>query len=107
MNRILNKIILNFTIILLISSCHTLEHQKIFLDAKKRNDNQYKKIVNLEEKVSKTKINDIYKENPSKKIEMAPIKIPENIINGYPNNGFLENVGSTSETIPIAGKIKI
>ncbi len=77
MNRILNKIILNFTIILLISSCHTLEHQKIFLDIKKRNDNQYKKIVNLEEKISKTKINDIYKENPSKKIEMAPIKIPE------------------------------
>ena len=38
---------------------------------------------------------------------MNPIKIPENIINGYPNNGFLENVGSTSETIPIAGKIKI
>ena len=73
----LNKIILNFAIILLISSCHTFEHQNIFLDTNKRNENQNKKITNLEEKVSETKIDDLDEKKPSNKIEMAPIKVPE------------------------------
>ena len=36
-----------------------------------------------------------------------PITIPEKITNGAPNSGLRENVGSTSETIPIAGRIRM
>ena len=73
----LNKIILNFAVILFLSSCHTFEHQNIFLDTKKRDERQNKEIDNLKEKSTKTIINDIDKEKPSNKIEMAPIKIPK------------------------------
>ena len=55
----LNKIILNFALILFLSSCHTFEHQNIFLDTKKRDETQYKEIDNLKEKNTKTKIKEI------------------------------------------------
>ena len=71
----LNKIILNFAMILFLGSCHTIEHRNIFLDTKKGNENQ--KIDDLEEKNTKTNIDDIDKERHSNKIEMAPIKVPE------------------------------
>ena len=73
----LNKIILNFSLILFLSSCHTLEHQNISLDTKKRDERQNKKIDNLEEKNTKTKIYDIDKDKSSNKIEMAPINLPK------------------------------
>ena len=73
----LNKIILNFTLILFLCSCHTFEHQNIFLDTKKRVERQNKEIDNLEEKSTKTKIDNIDKDKSSNKIEMAPINIPK------------------------------
>ena len=33
-----------------------------------------------------------------------PMRMPEYTITGYPNSGFRENVGSTSETSPNAGQ---
>ena len=73
----LNKIILNFALILFLSSCHTFEHQNIFLDTKKRDEIQNKEIDNLKEKSTKTKIDDINKNKPSNEIEMAPINVPK------------------------------
>ena len=73
----LNKIILYFVIIFFLSSCHTLEHQNIFLETKKGNEVQYKEIDDLKEKSTKTKIDDIDKNRPSNEIEMAPINIPK------------------------------
>ena len=73
----LNKIILNFALILFLSSCHTFEHQNIFLDTKKRDEIQYKEIDDLKEKSTKTKIDDIDKNKPSNEIEMAPINMPK------------------------------
>ena len=73
----LNKIILNFALILFLSSCHTFEHQNIFLDTKKRDEIQYEGIDNLKEKSKKTKIDDIDKNEPSNEIEMAPINTPK------------------------------
>ena len=35
------------------------------------------------------------------------MEIPENMTNGYPNRGFRENVGMISETIPMAGRIRM
>ena len=32
---------------------------------------------------------------------------PENTIAAYPNSGFRENTGSTSETMPKAGRIRM
>ena len=73
----LNKIILNFALILFLSSCHTFEHQNIYLDTKKRDEIQYEGIDNLKEKSKKTKIDDIDKNKPSNEIEMAPINMPK------------------------------
>ena len=73
----LNKIILNFAVILLLSSCHTFEHQNIFLDTNKRDKRQNKELDNLKEKSTKTKIIDINKNRPSNEIEMAPINVPK------------------------------
>ncbi|MNC96245.1 hypothetical protein D3C83_135680 [compost metagenome] len=36
-----------------------------------------------------------------------PIKMPEYAITGYPNSGFLELVGRTSDTSPNAGRIRM
>ena len=77
MNSNLNKIILNFAVILFISSCHTLEHQYIFLDNTKRDEIKNKEVDKLEEKNTKAKIDKIYKDKPSNKVEMAPIKVPK------------------------------
>ena len=38
---------------------------------------------------------------------MKPISTPEYTTTVYPNNGFRENVGSTSEMIPIAGRMRM
>ncbi len=73
----LNKIILNFALILFFSSCHTFEHQNIFFDAKKKDTRQNKKIDNLEEKITKTKIIAIDEIKPSNESEMAPINVPK------------------------------
>ena len=73
----LNNIILNFTIIVFLGSCHTLEHQNIFLDNKKINENQKKKIDILEEKNTNANIDNINKKKHANKNEMAPIKVPE------------------------------
>ena len=72
----LNKIILNFALILFLSSCHTLEHQNIFLDTKKRDEMQYKQIDNLKEKSTKAKIEESEKKS-SNEIKMAPINMPK------------------------------
>ena len=73
----LNKIILNFAMFLFLSSCHTLEHQNFFLDTKNRIEFHNKKLINLEEKDTKTKINNINIMVPSNRIEMAPIMVPK------------------------------
>ena len=36
-----------------------------------------------------------------------PIRMPEYTITGYPNSGFRENVGSTSDTSPNAGRMRM
>ena len=38
---------------------------------------------------------------------IIPITMPENTTTGYPKSGFLENVGKISDTIPMAGRIKM
>src|SRR3990170_1609038 len=38
---------------------------------------------------------------------MNAMAMPEMTTNGYPNSGFRENVGSTSETIPVAGRMRM
>ena len=38
---------------------------------------------------------------------MNPITTPEYTMTVYPNSGLRENVGSTSDTIPIAGRIRM
>ena len=70
----LNKIILYFVTIFFLSSCHTLEHQNIFLDTVKKNQKQ--EIINIENKVKKTKSSKIENKKTSNKDEMAPIKVP-------------------------------
>ena len=72
----LNKIILNFALFLFLSSCHTFEHQNVFLDTKKRDEIQYKEIDDLKEKSTKTKIDEIDRNKSSNEIEMAPINMP-------------------------------
>ena len=70
----LNKIIFNFVTFLSFSSCHTFEHQNIFLDTRNINENKIERVYKIEEKNTKTKVD---KEKPSNIIEMAPIKTPE------------------------------
>ena len=73
----LNNIILNFVIILFLGSCHTIEHQNILLDTKKRNENHDKKIENSEKKDTEIKIRDFDENKPLNSVEMAPIKVPQ------------------------------
>ena len=63
------KIIFSFCIVVFISSCHTFEHQNIFLKNIKKNLNQ--EFLNIENKNSKI-IDDKTKIN-----EMAPIDLPK------------------------------
>ena len=75
MKKVLNKIILKLCILILTTSCHTFEHQNIFIetaqkelnssivDNQKSNDNDLKKITNIKKKMT---------ESP-----MAPISVPE------------------------------
>ena len=71
----LNKIILYFVTIFFLSSCHTLEHQNIFLETVKKNQKQ--EIFNIEEKDTQTKSKKIENKKSSNKDEMAPIKMPD------------------------------
>ena len=70
----LNKIILYFVTIFFLSSCHTFEHQNIFLETVKKNQKQ--EIFNIEEKDTQKKSKKIENKKSSNKDEMAPIKIP-------------------------------
>jgi hypothetical protein len=70
----LNKIILYFVTIFFLSSCHTLEHQNIFLETVKKNQKQ--EIFNIEEKDTQIKSKKIENKKSSNKDEMAPIKVP-------------------------------
>ena len=70
----LNKIILYFVTIFILSSCHTLEHQNIFLETVKKNQKQ--EIFNIEEKDTQIKIKKIENKKSSNKVDMAPIKVP-------------------------------
>ena len=70
----LNKIILYFVTIFLLSSCHTLEHQNIFLETIKKNQKQ--EIFDIEENNTQTKSKKIENKKSSNKDEMAPIKVP-------------------------------
>ena len=70
----LNKIILYFVTIFFLSSCHTLEHQNIFLETVKKNQKQ--EILKIEEKDTKTKSKKIENKKSSNKDDMAPIKVP-------------------------------
>ena len=38
---------------------------------------------------------------------MKPMIRPESTTTGYPNSGFFEKVGSISETMPIAGRMRM
>tara|TARA_B100001059_G_scaffold231830_1_gene268450 strand:- start:951 stop:1493 length:543 start_codon:yes stop_codon:yes gene_type:complete len=70
----LNIITLYFVTIFFLSSCHTFEHQNIFLET--INKNEKRKIVKTEDKVLKTTNNDLGKKPPNNS-EMAPIKVPK------------------------------
>ena len=70
----LNKFILNIVIIFFLSSCHTLEHQNIFLETIKKNQKQ--EIFDIEENNTQTKSKKIENKKSSNKDEMAPIKMP-------------------------------
>ena len=70
----LNKIILYFVTIFLLSSCHTLEHQNIFLETIKKNQKQ--EIFDIEENNTQNKSKKIENKKSSNKDEMAPIKLP-------------------------------
>ena len=71
----LNKIILNFVTIFFLSGCHTFEHQNIFLDAIKKNQNV--EIVHIKDKINKNKSNTINENKNSSKVDLAPIDIPK------------------------------
>ena len=70
----LNKIILYFVTIFFLSSCHTFEHQNIFLETVKKNQKQG--IFNIEEKDTQKKSKKIEKKKSSNKDDVAPIKVP-------------------------------
>ena len=70
----LNKIILYFVTIFFLSSCHTLEHQNIFLETVRKNQKQ--EMFSIEEKDTQIKIKKIENKKSSNKVEMAPIKVP-------------------------------
>ena len=55
----LNIIILSLVTIFFLSSCHTFEHQNLFIEAIKKNQKQ--KIVKINDKSIKTKNKDIEK----------------------------------------------
>ena len=65
----LNKIILYFVTIFFLSSCHTLEHQNIFLKTVKKNQKQ--EIFNTEEKDTQNKSKKIENKKSSNKDKMA------------------------------------
>ena len=69
----LNKIILNVITSFCLSSCHTLEHQKIVFDTIK---NQKQEIININVKDTKIKSKKIDNKKKSNKDVMAPIKVP-------------------------------
>lgn len=71
----LNIIILNFVTIFFLSSCHTLEHQSIFV--KTISKNQTQKIIKKVDKPINATNNNLDKRITSNKSKMAPIKAPK------------------------------
>ena len=63
------KIIFSFCIVVFLNSCHTFEHQNIFLENIKKNFNQ--ELSDIENKSSKIS------DNKTKISEMAPINLPK------------------------------
>ena len=75
MKKVLNKIILKLCILILTTSCHTFEHQNIFIETARKelkpsvvnkqesNDNDLKKIKNKKKKAIES--------------TMAPISVPK------------------------------
>ncbi len=70
MNTNFNKIIFCFCIVFFINSCHTFEHQNIFLENTKR-------ISNLELSNKQGKKSEIDDQKPKDNKEMAPINLPK------------------------------
>ena len=75
MKSSLKIFILSFTPIFFLSSCHTFEHENIFLATAKKNQEQ--KIVNKENKTINTTNKNLNKKKTSNKDEMAPINVPK------------------------------
>ena len=71
----LNIFILNFIPIFFLSSCHTFEHENIFIATAKINQEQ--KISNKKDKAIISTKKNLNKNKTSNKVEMAPIKVPK------------------------------
>ena len=71
----LNKFFFNLSSIFFLCSCHTLEHQNIFVHGIKKSQDQ--KIITTENERTKNKKVD--KKKISNKEEMAPIKVPKKV----------------------------
>ncbi len=70
----LNIFIFNFITIFFLSSCHTFEHQNIFIKTVNMNEKQKFTIKN---KVIDTTKNNLDKKKNSNKVDMVPIKVPK------------------------------
>tara|TARA_B100001059_G_scaffold42347_1_gene34086 strand:+ start:62 stop:613 length:552 start_codon:yes stop_codon:yes gene_type:complete len=75
MKSCLNIFILSLTSIFFLSSCHTFEHENIFIATAKINQEQ--KIINNENKTINTTNKILNKKKTSSKAEMAPINVPK------------------------------
>ena len=71
----LNIFIISFIPIFFLSSCHTFEHENIFMAT--ANISQEHKIVYKEGKTINTKNKSLDKKHTPNKAEMAPIKVPK------------------------------
>ena len=75
MKKVLNKIILKLSILILTTSCHTFEHQNIFIESARK---ELRPIIVKNQESNENDLKKI-KEKKKKLIEstMAPISIPE------------------------------
>ena len=115
----LNIIVLNFVTIFFLSSCHTFEHQNIFL--KNINKNQKQEVVNTKDKVINNTNKNLDKKITPNKTEMAPIKVPKqkekvktvalnkkinlNTIKNWSEKKLIKKMGS-SDFVKQEGKLK-
>ncbi len=126
MKKVLNKIILNFCILSLISSCHTFEHQNIFIETARKNPQKnilnnkkpnYKIIKKITEKEKITedtmapisvpnKIEKVKKVALAKKNDVPKIKkFSLNAIKNWSENDLLKKIGE-GDFIKQEGKLK-